>query len=190
MRVQGTTSRRATEGILVASGAAVMLVVLLVLQSLLGSGLLSTKTVSVTVTTSDAYEQVANAYANHLLQFSTRDRTALASGYESNATVEWTGAVTGLVGNYYGAADIEILFGSFTGKFLNFSLSNNYQSVGAKGNVSVVNSTFSFQGYSSVVGQVNGMIVAQDVYEHVGSSWLIARETWNFAKFNEQFPVR
>ena len=188
--MRGTTSRRTREGILVASGAAVMLVVLLILQSLLGSGLLSTKTVSVTVTTSDSYEQVASVYATHLLQFSARDKTALVSGYESNATVEWTGAVTGLVGNYYGTADIEILFGSFTGKFLNFSLSNNYQSVGVKGNVSVVNSTFSFQGYSSVVGQVNGTIVAQDVYMHVGSSWLIARETWNFTQFDEQFFVR
>jgi hypothetical protein len=184
-----TESRRTRDGILAASGAALMLALLLVVQSFVGSGLLSTKTATLTVTTSDAYEQVQNAYASHMTVLSTRNPSAVVSGYESNATVEWTGVVAGLTGNYSGAADIKILLGSFIGKFLNFSLSNEYQSVGVKGNVSVINSTFNFQGYSSVVGQVNGTIAAQDVYEHVGSSWLIARETWNFAQFNEQFPV-
>ena len=173
-----------------ASGAAVMLVVLLLLQSLLGSGLLTTKTVSVTVTTLDAYEQVANAYANHLEQLSARNMPAVVSAYESNATVEWTGVVAGMNGNYSGAANIEILLGGdFFGKLINSSLSNEYQSVGVNGNVSVVNSTFNFQGYSAVEGNVNGTIFAQDTYEHVGNSWLIAHEMWNFTRYYVQFYV-
>jgi hypothetical protein len=188
--MRGTESRRARDGILVASGAALMLAVLLVVQSFVGSGLLSTKTATVTVRTSDAYEQVQNAYASHMMELSTRNPSAAVSGYESNATVEWTGVVLGLTGSYSGAANIKILLGSFTGKLLNFSLSNEYQSIGVKDNVSVVNSTFNFQGYSTIVGKVNGTVLAQDTYEHVGNSWLIAHEMWNFTQYHEQFYVR
>lgn len=189
-RMRGTASRRTRDGILVASGAALMLVVLLVLQLLVGSGPPSTKTVTATVTTSNPNEQVADAYANHLLllPFSSHYASALVSEYEENATIEWTGIEAAGTGNISGSNNIGIALGSFIGKFINFSISAKSQSIEAKGNVSVVNSTLDFQGHSSVVGQVNGMIVAQDVYEHIGSSWLITRETWNFAQFNEQFP--
>ena len=183
---------REREGVLFGAGAGLTLIVLLVLQPFIGSGLLSTRTVTVTVTTSDACEQVANAYANHLKQLSARNIPALLSGYESNATIEWTGATEAGIGNFSGSTDIDILLTSFfaTTKFINFSLSNEYQAIGVKGTAWVVNSTFNFQGYNPVVGKVNGTIVAQDVYEHVGdSSWLIVRETWNYTQFNEQYYV-
>ncbi len=182
-------ARRSEGGLLVALGAAVMLIVLLVLQSFIGSGLFSTRTVTVTLTTSDAYEQVSDAYANHLMQLNARNISALVSGYESNATVEWTGVVGGLTGDYSGSANIKILLGSLSGKFINFSLSNEYQSVGVKGNVSVVDSTFDFQAYSSIEGNVNDTIVAQDTYHHTGNSWMIAHEVWNFTQFDVQFYV-
>lgn len=188
--MQGVESRRTRDGIFAASGAALMLVVLLVLQSLIGSGLLSTKTVTVTMTVSDSYEQVASAYAVHLTLLSARDIDAIPGGYESNATIDWTGAVAGQTGNYSGTADIKILWGSFIGKFVNFSISNEYQSIGFNGKASVVNSTFDFRGFNNVVGYVNGSVIAQDVYEHAGSSWLISREAWNVTQFNEQFYVR
>jgi len=187
--MKGATSRRTGESILVASGAAVMLVALLVLQSLLGSGLFSTKTVTVTVTASDPYEQVASEYAIHLEQLGARNISAIPSGYESNATVEWTGVAPGMNGNYSGAGNIKILWGSFIGKLLNFSLSNEYQSVGVKGSVAVVNSTFDFQGFDAVEGKVNGTVLSQDTYEQVGNSWLIAHETWNFTQFDVQSYV-
>ncbi len=194
-------STRGREGLFVGVGAGLTLIVLLVLQSFLGSGLLSTRTVTVTtstvttVTTSDAYEQVANAYANHLTQLSARNIDAVVSGYESNATIEWTGAIgEGQTGNYTGLANIRILLGSsFTGKSnSNFSLSNVYQAIGVKTNARVVvNSTFNFQGYSAVVGNVNGTIVAQDEFAQVGGgAWLIAHETWDFTRYNEQYYVR
>lgn len=169
-----------------------MLVVLLVLQSLLGSGFLSTRTVSVTVTTSDAYEQVSDAYAHHLMELNARNIGAVAGEYESNATIEWTGVVAGLTGNYSGAVNIEILLGSFIGKFnSNFSLSNEYQSIGeVKGsNAWMVNSTFNIHGYDAAVGNVNGTLVAHDTYERVGSSWLIAHEVWDFTQYYVQFYV-
>jgi hypothetical protein len=186
MQMAGT--RRTKDGLLIALGAALMLIVLLVLQSFVGGGLFSMRTV--TVSTADAYEQVANAYADHLTQMTARNIPALVSGYESNATVEWTGGVGGLTGKYSGSTDIGILLTSFFGKLYNSSLSNEYQSIGVKGDVSVVNATFDFQGNSTVVGKVNGTVISRDVYEHAhGSSWLISRETWNFTRFNEQLHI-
>jgi hypothetical protein len=143
------------------------------------------------VTASDAYEQVAIAYANHLMQVDARNITALVSGYESNATIEWTGAEAAGPGNFSGSNAITSALTSFLKtRLVSFSLSNANRSIGVNGNLSVVNSTFDFQGYSSVVGIVNGVVVAQDVYEHTGgSTWLIVSETWNFTQFNEAFPV-
>jgi len=188
--MQRIRRRRTRDGLLAAVGAALTLIVLLVLQSFPSGGLLSQRTMTVTVTmASDAYDQVASAYENHLLQFDARDVASLGSGYESNATVEWTGDVMGMDGNYSGAANIKILFGSFIGKFLNLSLSNESQSLSVEGNVALVNSTFSFAGTSSLSGKLNGTVVAQDVYEHLGGSWLIGRETWNFTQFNGQIPI-
>lgn len=187
--MRGTQSRRNRDGVLAASGAALMLAALLAIQSMVGSGLLGTKTVTVTVTASDAYEQVADAYSSHLMQLGARNITALLGGYERNATVKWTGVVPGAAGTYSGLINVMLLFSSFTGKFVNFSLSDEYQSMGVNDSVPVVNSTFDFLGYSSVVGYVNGTVVAQDVYGHAGdSSWLISRETWDFTRYNEQFP--
>jgi hypothetical protein len=158
---------------------------------------------STTVTAQDAYleGEVANAYATHVAQLSARDITALAGGYESNATVDWTtGSTTALTpigfyispGTFSGAVNIAILWGSTIGKFINFSVSDEHQSIGIKGDVFLVNSTLDFRGWtycdSSVgsEGTMNGSVVAQDVYEHVSnsSSWFIARESWNFTQFN------
>jgi hypothetical protein len=112
--MRGTASRRTRDGILVASGAALMLIVLLVLQSLAGSGLLSTKTVTATVTTSNPNEQVANAYSDHLmlLPFGGHYASALASEYEANATIEWTGIEVAGTGNFSGSNNIGIAVGS------------------------------------------------------------------------------
>jgi hypothetical protein len=182
--------QRERDGILIGAGAGLTLIVLLVLQSFIGSGLFSTRTVTVTVTDSDAYEQVSDAYAYHLMVLNARNINAVPGEYESNATVEWTGVNPGLNGNYSGAGNIKILWGSFIGKLTNFSLSNEYQSLGEVNgsNAWMVNSTFNFNGYDVVVGNINGTVVAQDLYAHVNGTWLIAREIWNFTQFNMPPP--
>jgi hypothetical protein len=178
---------RSTYGLLVGVGAAVMLIILLLLQSFIGSGLFGTRTVTVTVTTSDAYQQVSDAYASHLAHLNARNMNALASEYESNATAEWVGPVEVGVGNYSGPKEIVTNLASFLGKFnSNFSLSNDYQSIGkVRGSNSwMVNSTFDIQGYDAAVGRVNGTLFAQDSYAHVNDAWLIAWEIWNFTQFS------
>lgn len=186
--------QREREGLLVGAsvGAALMLVVVFVSQSLIGSSLFSTKTATVTVTTSDAYEQVSDAYAYHFTQLSARNISAIDGGYESNSTVEWLGpSWFAGVGNYSGSKDIGLALSDFFGKMITSSLSNESQVIGVEGNIWVVNSTFNFRGYEPVVGNVNGTIVAHDMYEHVGgsSSWLISREIWNFTELNFQYYI-
>jgi hypothetical protein len=50
----------------------------------------STSTSTTTVqTVPDAYDQVASSYADHLLLLEARNASAVASQYETNATIEW-----------------------------------------------------------------------------------------------------
>ena len=166
------------------------------MQLLVGSGLFSTRTVTSTTTVTivstvpDAYAQIASIHANYLALLNSSDTAALKSEYESNATVVWKGEAPGLVGNYTGLLNIGILLGSFRDPFLNFSVSNETQIITPKGNLWIVNSTFDIHGYGSVVGNTDIAIAAEDSYVHVGNTWLIANETWNFLTFNMQFPVR
>jgi hypothetical protein len=67
-------------------------------------------------------------------------------------------------------------------------VSNETQTIGPDGSLWVVNSTFNFAGNSTLVGSFEGTIAAQDSYVHISNTWLIARETWNFLKYSEQFP--
>jgi hypothetical protein len=111
-------STRERDGILLGAGTGFALIVLLVIRSLIGSGLLGTRIVTSTTTGAlssipDAYNQVASAYASHLLLLDSRNISALVSGYESNATIEWTGNAAGGAGNFTGSGNIRILLGGF-----------------------------------------------------------------------------
>ena len=177
------------------AGAALALVVLLVLQSFMGSGWLSAKTVTSTTTAAtstipDAYQQVASAYADHLLLLEARNVTGLLGGYEDNATIEWTGNMPDMVGTYNGSNEIHALLNdSFPGVMVNLTLANETQTIaGPQGRYWVVNSVFEWAGYSSRYGAVNGKIAAQDSYVYSNEAWLIARETWNSLVYNMVFP--
>jgi hypothetical protein len=186
---------RGHPGIFVGVGAGTMLIVLLLSQSFIGSGLFSTKTVTTTATVTVstipiAYEQVASAYANRFLLYEAKNVSALLNGYESNATVQWTGQAQPVAGNHTGSNEISTLLGIFPGQMENLTVTIDDQSpVVLKGDYLVIDSTFDFAGYSTVDGNIRGTIAAQDSYAHVGSSWLIARETWNILRFSGcEFP--
>jgi len=185
---------REREGVLFGAGAGLTLIILLVLQSFIGSGLLSTRTVTSTTTVTallptEDYSQVADAYAYHLSAVSSRNVSALLSGYESNATVEWTGVATGLGGNYTGPGEIGSLLEQFPGNTVNLTLSEESQPiVGDLANHLVAGSTFSWYGFTSSDGIISGVIAAQDSYAHVSNMWLIARETWMWVSFDSQYP--
>jgi hypothetical protein len=181
-------STREREGILVGVGAGLMLIVLLVLQSFVGSGLFSTKTVA--FPPSQDYAEVAAAYSDHLSTFSSRNISAILDEFASNATVDWKGQAGGLEGNYTGAEAMENLLKDFPGHMVNLTLSEEGQPiVGVQGGHMVAGSTFGWSGYTTIFGVVSGMVVAEDSYVHVGGAWLISEETWNYVMYNEQFPV-
>jgi hypothetical protein len=152
--------------------------------------LISVSTVS---TVPDAYDQVASTYANRLLLLDAMNTSALVSGYETNATVEWKGDSGGCDSNWTG--DIARPLGALLANDTNFLVSNETQTIKAEGNHWIVNSTFDFVGNSTAdksfalpyVGTFEGAIAAQDSYVHVGATWLITSETWNFIRFDSLF---
>ena len=154
---------------------------------------MKTTTVTAVTTIPDAYNQVASTYANQLLLLNSKNASAVASRYESNATVEWKDAHgvegSGDSGNYTGSKNITALLRPFlTYHVGDLIVSNETQTIGPDGSYWVVNSRFDFAGNSTLVGSFEGTIAAQDSYVHVGNTWLIAMETWNFLKYSEQFP--
>jgi hypothetical protein len=121
------------------------------------------------------------------MESNARNMSAVGGEYESNATVEWVGPVD-VAGNYSGSKDIGIMLASFIGKLnSNFSLSNEYQSVGeVRGsNAWMVNSTLNTHGFDAAVGNVSGTVVVKD-FTHTqtirGSSR--GKFFWNFTRFN------
>jgi hypothetical protein len=202
----GMVAVRERDGLLVGAGAAVALVVLLVLQSSLGSGLLSVRTVT---TAPYGYEQVAGAYSSHLVDLDSKNITALVEGYERNATVEWVQPLSnegnyrfGLTGNYTGWGELQIVLQAYLVRSLeNFSMSDESQSMSLTNDGSswLVDSAFHFSAYTSILGDINATVVAQDWYSqaftqpalgtHAAGSWVISREVWNFTSYNVQYRV-
>lgn len=151
----------------------------------------SVSTTGVTVSVvPGAYNQIASSYTNHLLLLDSKNVSALMTGYESNATLEWSGVSGGCDGNYTGSGDIGGLLGMLVpASYL--LVSNETQSIMPEGSHWVVASEFDLTGYRSVSGPFEGTfqgtIAAHDSYVHVGSAWLIASETWNFTYLASSF---
>jgi len=189
------TSTREHDGVLLGAGAGLTLVVLLLLQSFIGSGLLSTRTVTstTTITTTStamgAYEQVAGAYEGYLSTLNSSKASALQSDYERNATIVWTGASPGLAGTYAGSSNIEILLSQFlTDLVPKLTITNETHTIGPEGSTWIVDSTFDFAGNSTIVGKVSGIIAANCSYTDNDNSWLISRQVWNFLEYDTQYP--
>ncbi len=183
--------KRTRDGLLVTMGAALMFVVLLVLQSLIGSGLLSTKTFTVTTTyTETSTQNVLGSFGEHMLMLESRNVSGLVGQYEGNATISWIGD-TALAGNYTGAGDIgRLLESGFVGRANPFNVGNLTQRVTAEAPGVAVDSTFDFVGYTSYCGPISGEVAAQDtfVYSPSSGAWLISHETWTFLRFEQSFP--
>lgn len=144
-------------------------------------------TASTPSTVPDTYDQIASTYANHLLLLEARNASALASSYETNATIEWKGVSGGCDGNYTGTASITKLLGDLLTRSNSLLVSNETQTIGTEGKNWVVNSTFNFVGNSTFVGIFSGRIAAQDSYISNGQTWSIAQETWNFLSYDSSF---
>ncbi len=153
----------------------------------------STTTVSVSL---DAYGQVANSFANHMLFISSRNASAIERQYEANATVTWSGKnnAGGLAGFYNGTKDIFLLMNaSFVGRGGSFALGNvTHSLVATSDDSAIVNSSFAFLGQNDLFpGNFNGTVSAQDsyVYSAANGGWLISQVMWNFLSFNARGPL-
>ena len=155
----------------------------------------------------DAYDQVASAYANHLLNLEAINPGDFLSGYEGNATVGWKGYSGGCDGNYTGIGEIGTLMEALLANDSYLFVSNETQTITTEGNHWVVNSTFDFAGNSTAeksiaspfVGFFNGTIAALDSFVSPGNPGilgpysypvLISSETWNFVHFDDSVLER
>ena len=170
-------TRKANNGILVGAGAGIAVVALLVIQAAASTGAFGTRVETATLTTTEtrsvnatqqAIDAVNASFADHGLQLSSGNVSAIVSQYERNATVSWTGQTYGFAGTYIGAGNIRLLLGSFLGKFSPetgaspFVIANATQTITAASDDSVaVNSTFDFSGQNAVYGNVSGAISAR-----------------------------
>jgi hypothetical protein len=194
------------DGILIGTGAALMLIVLLVLQSFTGSGVFGAKTATTTFTsTQEATGLVSGLYAEHILLLDSRNISAIVDEYEGNATIvrasEAQCECNSLDGTYTGTANItqlmkQLLFGvdanGFSFGTKSFVAENLTESAAAAPDGSVtVNSTFGFLEQSIAAGKINGTVSAGDSYTYSAAShsWLISRETWDFLSYSVQNPA-
>jgi hypothetical protein len=162
--------------------------------------------VSTTISTievpSSLADKVSIAYGNHLLQFGSKNVSALVSQYEDNATIVYFGQSAGLAGRYSGTANITQLLATWISKNGEkfFFIANESQptmhivTMGSQNSTIAVtvNSTLGFRGDSGLNGNFNGTISAETTFVRGGandSSWLISLETWNFLRFWVQYPV-
>lgn len=192
---QGEIVMRRDGSVLIGVGAALAILVLLVLQSLTGSGLFGTRTetVTTTVTTTQQISDVRGAFAEHMLSLGSRNVSALVSQYAGDANVTWTGQASGLAGTYIGKVTIGVLLGQFFEAYANsFTIANVTQAMAVTSSDSAaVNSTFGFTGWGERWGNTSGTVSAQDYYSYstTNDAWLISQETWTFLSFNVQFPA-
>ncbi|MDG7005370.1 MAG: hypothetical protein JRM86_00360 [Nitrososphaerota archaeon] len=185
--------------VLVGAGAALTLIILLVLQSFIGGGLLSTRTETSTVTSTLTIQPALNPVVDQWAYYlGARDVTQLADMYAQNASVTWEGVAGGLTGVYQGLPDIKILLGVTVGKetaavakignysqtVVNPSDDNVTFSLTVNG-TSIVQGAFLFKvnvsqewSYSAAAGQVGQQ-----------QQWQIAKENGNYTTYNIQFPI-
>lgn len=153
---------------------------------------------TITVSTSaNAYDQVADSFANHILFLSERNATAIASQYAENATVIWTGAQDGGgLGGLYNRTEIPVLMSEgYIGKEHSFAIGSVNRTITIVSNRSAtVDSTFNLFGQGEYIVAIPGLgwnafnatVSAHDsyVYSAPNNAWMISNETWNFTSFN------
>jgi hypothetical protein len=129
------------------------------------------------------------AVNNWVAAFNNRDVTGLGNFYTQDASVAWSNA-PGLTGTYNGLGNIRILYGSSIGKTTSLTASiANYQEKDTNPSNANVTLTLSMAGNSTVVGGLTITVDATQQWNYIGGQWQIVKESWNYVKFIEQFPV-
>jgi ketosteroid isomerase-like protein len=133
---------------------------------------------------------VQTAVTQWIADFNSRNVEGLGNFYTTDALVVWSGQASGLAGTYNGQGNIRILYGSSIGKTtsLNASIANVVAKALSPDEYNVT-LALAMKGNSSVVGALAITVNANQLWNYVGGQWQIAKETWNYVTFSEQFPV-
>jgi hypothetical protein len=151
-----------------------------------------TSTTTPTQTTSDT---ASDSFAQHLLLFSSRNVSAILSGYEPSANVTWEnlpclGGIYPIAGNNGNFTQgLDIFFGNnkvvlgFQTVFVG-NLTRTTMTRVSNGSV-LLNSTFGIVGLAST-GNFTATVSAQDSYTYstTRGTWLISQETWHFLTYD------
>jgi len=152
---------------------------------------------------------VKAAVTRWLADFNDRNVTGIGNFYGQDALVTVMGgreAGAGLDGAYKGLENIEILYGSSIGETADLTASianyNEYDVNPHNANVSLTLDMVGDSGPESTgfppfysltapfgVGNLNITVDANQQWNYVSGQWQIAKETWNYVSFTEQFPV-
>jgi hypothetical protein len=197
MKVTQRKGSRERDGALLVVGAAVTLIILLIIQSSMSGGPLGTrvKTSTVTSTLALPLPPLKPFVYEWLYDLNSRNATALTQLYTPRANETWTRA-PGLSGVYRGQGDIDILFRTEFQKDI-YSLAasfGNYSQKTVSG--SNVNATFTLNitGNSTLFGKITmaASVSQQWIIAEGGvaqPAWVINNENWSFTSFTEQYPV-
>ncbi len=125
-----------------------------------------------------------------LKAFNSRDVEGLLNFYGFSSDVIWSGNTAGLQGGYAGAGSIRILYGSTIGKTTQLlATSSNYTEKTLSPVNTNVTMTLRLNGNSSVLGTLNGTIVATQDWFFTSGQWQIVKENWNYKTFIVQYPA-
>jgi hypothetical protein len=133
---------------------------------------------------------VRSAVDQWLKDFNNRDVDGLMNFYGFSSDVVWTGNTEGLQGGYAGSGSIRILYGATIGKTTQLLATfNNYTERSLSPVNTNVTMTLSLNGNSSVLGTLNGSVVATQDWFYTSGQWQIVKENWDYKTFNVQFPA-
>jgi len=175
-----------------------MLIVLLILQSFTGTGVIGVKTETTTVTATLSSQEVnivSDSFASHLNDFESMNILAFVEEYEHNATIRWAGDLNPCCRMSPSPGGLQLALN----QGLWFGLGSSAQIVDVVGlnevfsasadNYVVLNATFVLEGTSSLFGNFNSTVQAHELYAYSTwpqDAWLIGQESWNFLNFKCQ----
>lgn len=126
----------------------------------------------------------------HLQKLNNRDVPGATADYTTNAVMIWTGNTQGLGGTYTPQGAIRLTLQTAIGAAttLSYTMSSfNASGSASNPNVAEAKTLLNFNGYSHILGNFNGTILATYQYVNQGGQWLIQQENSNYLTFNVQF---
>jgi len=201
----GLASSKPRASVLLAAGAGIAIILLLILNLAIPGSYLGvrTKTVTSTVTvmpTQQVVEAVVNNFNEHLDTFASENVSGILSEYSPTANVTWlvkvpsvclngTFTVVGDKDNF--TEELNTLFARPNLGFQSIIVGNvTAPSTRVTNDIVTINSSFDLLARTYGGGNFSATISAQDSYIYGSNGvWLIAQETWQFLQTQYNFAL-